>query len=239
MYSYDYGYYDYGMEAEIMEFMDEFGYAILGVALGIMLIALAVMLVTYIFQSVGLYSIAKRRGIHNAWLAWIPVGNYWIAGSIADQYQYVAKGKVKNKRKVLLGLSLGSFAVSLVANMISSIMMIASDMEGAMAVSSMSGVFTSVLNMGVSVALFVFWQMALYDLYSSCNPDNNVLFLVLGIIFGITIPFFIFFNRKKDGGMPPRRSEPQAYIPQQPQYSEPEQPMYTEPQESWNNPEQL
>lgn len=231
MYSYDYGYYDYGMEAEIMDFMNEFGYAIIGVALGILLIVMAIGLVTYIFQSVGLYSIAKRRGIHNAWLAWLPVGNCWIAGSIADQYQYVTKGKVKNKRKILLGLSLGSFAVGLVANVISGIVMIASDMEGAMAVSSMTGVFTSVLNMGVSVALFVFWQMALYDLYSSCNPDNNVLFLVLGIIFSITIPFFIFFNRRKDDGMPPRRPEPQACIPQQPRY--------TEPQEPWNNPEQL
>ena len=73
------------------------------------------------------------------------------------------------------------------------------------------GTMGTVLNLVTSaleIATFVFWQIALYDLYSSCNPRNNVLFLVLGIIFVFLVPFFIFACRNKEEGMPPRREEP-------------------------------
>ena len=75
------------------------------------LLSLALSVVIYIFHSLGLYTIANRRGIHHSWLAWLPVGNLWLLGSIADQYQYVVKGKIKNRRKVMLGLSIAVFAV--------------------------------------------------------------------------------------------------------------------------------
>ena len=229
MYAYDY---EYAFEADLMEFLGQFGYVFLGIAAGFLMIALTIGLVIYIFQSVGLHAIAKRRGLHHAWLAWIPVGTYWIVGSIADQYQYVAKGKIKNKRKILLSLSLASFVLGLVLNVTSSILMlVTAQAEGAIAVSGMLGVIRSVINAVVSIALVVFWHMALYDLYCSCNPDNAVVFLILGIFFPITIPFFIFFNRKKDGGMPPRKPEPRTYIPRE--------PVYEEPKETRNEPEQL
>src|SRR5699024_11895073 len=63
---------------------------------------LAAVLVLYIFQSCSLYSIAKRRGISNPGLAWVPVAFVWILGSVSDQYQYVVRGKVCNRRKILL-----------------------------------------------------------------------------------------------------------------------------------------
>ena len=76
---------------------------------------------------------------------------------------------------------------------------------------------------GISIALAVIRYMALYDIYTSCQPQNNVLFLVLSIIFRITEPFFLFLCRDKDEGMPPRKQEP----------------VYTPPQEPWNDPEYL
>ena len=56
-----------------------------------------------------------------------------------------------------------------------------------------------------SIAYAVFRYMALYDIYKSLDPENCVLFLVLSILFGVTEPFFLFFSREKDGGMPPRK----------------------------------
>ena len=47
--------------------------------------------------------------------------------------------------------------------------------------------------------------MALYDVYRSMDPNNAVLYLVLSILFRPTEPFFLFFNREKDLGMPPRK----------------------------------
>ena len=60
---------------------------------------------------------------------------------------------------------------------------------------------------GVAIAKAIIYYMAMYDLYCSCNPENSALFLVLSIIFRVTEPFFVFFNRNNDKGMPPRRAE--------------------------------
>ena len=72
---------------------------------------------------------------------------------------------------------------------------------------------------GIALATAIIHYIAMYDLYLSVNPANAVLFLVLSIFISITEPFFIFFNRNKDGGMPPRCDVPQApvnysYIPE-------------------------
>lgn len=230
-----YSEFDYIME-ELGILLEEFAPAILAVLLIVLLITLVIGVVFYVLQSVGLHTIAKRRGIRNPWLAWIPIGNYWILGCISDQYQYVVKGKVKNRRKIMLILSIASIAVSLVVNVISQAMLLADGENafGAIALSSLS----SLINSGISIASVVFWHIALYDLYSSCCPENNVLFLVLGIIFSVTQPFFLFCSRNKDRGMPPRRPQPQ-YVPQPEAYQPPqyEQP-YTPPQEPWQNSEQ-
>ena len=58
----------------------------------------------YVVTSLSLHAMAKGRFIEKAWLAWIPVGNLWILGSIADHYQLCARGRVKSRRKVLMGI---------------------------------------------------------------------------------------------------------------------------------------
>lgn len=204
-------------------------FLVLGVMVMILLVIGIVALVAYIFRSLGLYTIAKNRGIKNPWLAWIPVGNYWIAGSIADQYRYVAKGEIKNRRKILLALGIASMALSSVSSAMGEMMMMLMDGETIMMLSAVTAMF-GLMSSVVSIATYVFWQIAMYDLYTSCDPDKNVLLLVLGIIFGFLEPFFIFFNRKKERGMPPRRpvEEEPVYRPE----PEPEQRTYRDP---WEN----
>ena len=41
--------------------------------------------------------------------------------------------------------------------------------------------------------------------------ENAVIYLVLNVLSGTTVPFFIFFNRNKDLGMPPRKSTQPQY----------------------------
>ena len=176
---------------------------------GILVFAgLAILLLTvvvYVFQSIGLYTIAKRRGIQNPWLAWLPVGNYWIAGSIADQYRYVVKGEEMNRRTILLVTSAVGMAVSWLISGV-----------------GMENELLDLVVTGLDVFTFVIWQICLYELYTSCNPKNNVLFLVLGIIFPFMPAFFIFANRKKELGMPPRREpEPETFSPEMLDYEEP------------------
>lgn len=212
----DYGYYDYGVAGEE---------AISGI-LGMMMLFLVVyavmgifVIVSYVLESLGVYTIAKRRGIKKPWLSWLPIGNLWIWGSIADQYQYVVKGQVKNRRKVLLVLSIISMVLSSVTSgqmfgVLGDIIMNAdmldymSEAEVVQMMMPMFGAMgLSFVMTVISIVLMVFQYIALYDMFCSCDPSNAVMFLVLSILFGVARPFFIFFSRKKDLGMPPRRDQ--------------------------------
>ncbi len=197
----------------------------------------------YVLRALGFYTIAKRRGINHPWMSWVPVLDLWVMGCISDQYRYVVKGEVKNKRKWLLGLNIALAVLYIVFFVFFGIMMfdvITGAMDGiseAMIMKdlmgSMVGMLAATLPMlGLAIAVTVIRYIAMYDLYTSCSPQNNVLFLVLSIVFTVTEPFFLFFLRKKDGGMPPRRSAPQqnAYIP-----SQSDMPRYEAAPEIWEN----
>ena len=178
-------------------------------------------LIGYVLSSLAIYTIAQRRGIQKAWLAWLPVLNVWILGSISDQYRYVVKEQVKSKRKILLALNLANFVLSvlvLVRIVATVVSFVSAGMRGAsneaLARTLINGILVSMMMslplLALSIAAFVLRAMALYDLYGSCEPDNSVLYLVLSLIPGInqiTQPLFLFLCREKDGGMPPRREE--------------------------------
>ena len=175
------------------------------------LIVLAFSLVSYVLTARSMHMIAQRRGIRNSWLAWIPVVNVWIMGSISDQYQYVVKGKIRNRRKVLLGVSIATNVMVAVIQVLNVIL----GFVGTGGVTALTAVITalSLVMTPVSIVFAVFQYIALYDLYASCEPGNSVLYLVLSIVFSITMPIFMFLCRKKDGGMPARK-QPKPVIPE-------------------------
>ena len=213
--------YDYGFEYYFPGGMEG---AAMGVATGILLIvwflAMGFSLVMYVLNAVGLYRVAKRRGIHHAWLAWVPIGSNWLLGSISDHYQYVAKQKVTSKRKVLLILSLILVACLfvLIGGVVALVLAtegMAGDAAMVLAVALMLIAYLGML--GLAIAITVFCYIAYYDLFRSCKPGNAVLFLVLSIIFNVTLAFFVFACSKSDEGMPERRPrDPAPQIPDVP-----------------------
>ena len=209
-YEYDFEY----MFPEIMEgAADGIATGMIGLVFGIFLIvyllALAFSVVSYVLGAVGMYRIAKRRGIHHAWLSWIPVGSSWLLGSISDHYQYVVKQKVTKRRKILLILSIICTVMGFVFGMGAGILATA-EIVGETAASVLSAALMVIGYlglMGLSIAITVICYIAYYDLFRSCKPGNAVLFLVLSIIFNVTLPFFVFFISNSDEGMPARRPQ--------------------------------
>lgn len=185
-------------------------------------------LASYVLTALALYTIAQRRGIHKPWLAWIPVVNCWLLGSLSDQYQYVVKGENKSKRKFLLGLSIANVVLGITI-CVTSVVMVVKAIFGLSDYASDEAVISAILGptmtilglciplLGVSIAYAIIRYMVLYDIYKSLDPSNCVLFLVLSILFSVTEPFFLFFNRNKDLGMPPRRQSPPYVAVQAPQ----------------------
>ena len=227
-YGYPYGGYA-DMEPFVEESMDFAGGATLGlggIVMGLIMFFYLLMfgfaIVAYVLQSIGMHTIAKRRGIKNPWLCWLPIGNAWILGSISDQYQYVAKGKVRNRRKVLLALAIAAGCITAVLVVLAfvgalymmgygAVVLGAEVAAGAMLVVV---IMVYLLIVALVIVQAVLQYMALYDLFASCNPNNSTLFLVLSIFFSVTLPFFVFFSRKKDLGMPPRKELEQVSVAQ-------------------------
>ena len=65
------------------------------------------------------------------------------------------------------------------------------------------------------IPMTIIQYFCLYDIYRSCDPGSAVVFLLLSIFLGITLPFLLFALRNKDLGMPPRRDQ----IPPQPTWT--------------------
>lgn len=185
-----------------------------------------VSLAVYVFSALGLYTMAQRRGLRHPWLAWIPVANVWILGSLSDQYRYVVRGEVRSKRKVLLTLEIVAAVLRLVLAVTAGVTLVRSIMYMGAAnpdrfVAELLGNLGGMLILcvplvGVAIAQTVLYFMALYDVYTSCAPQDNVVYLVLSILFGFTKAIFLFLCRNRDDGMPPRRDQPQP-APQEPE----------------------
>ncbi len=182
-----------------------------------MLIGLAV----YIATAYGLYTIAKRRGISKPWLAWIPVVSVWILGAISDHYCAVVTCQKKSRRKILLGTAiaaslLGMILVAICLGVVIDLLIALQPgmMEipenimlraGSVAVAALLVLPTMV----VAIVHAIFYYIALYDVYRSCEPSNAVLYLVLSILISYCQPVFLVLCRNKDDGMP----APQSPIP--------------------------
>lgn len=201
-------------------------------------------IVVYILQALALYTIAKRRGIKKPWLAWIPLVNVWILGSISDQYQYVVKKQVKNRRKSLLGLNIAiavmvSVIVAAVVWLLVDLLFFAMDLSAgypgdiidllAHGLESNIGVLIimAVLLLPMCVLTIiqaVIFYMSMYDLYRSCDPKNSTLFLVLSLVGNVVVEgaysIFLMLCKDKDLGMPPRKPEPEV-IPARPTEQDP------------------
>lgn len=184
----------------------------------VLLIGLLAGLAVHLMRAFGLYAIAKRRELDKPWLAWIPVANSWIIGSVSDQYRYLVKGEIKSKRKLLLGFSAANCVLGLSSLIVAAVevgIIISSKesmSDGQMAYSLMGPVISVVIMssiMGITkIVEYVLRQICKYDLYRSCDPGNAVAYLVLGILIPILEPIFLIVVRKKDNGLPPRRVAP-------------------------------
>lgn len=217
----------------MFELFDEFEHGIM--SLNVATNGLGV--IVYVLQALALYAIAQRRGIRKPWLAWIPVVNVWILGSISDQYRYVVKRQIKNKRKVLLSLSIVTsvYMVILVVFIIVGLFVGILSMEPIlgeemlpMELYSFADIFggaVALLLLALPVAVLsvvhaVYYYMALYDVFVSCDPKNSRLYLVLSLVGNFVVEgvrcVFLMLCKDKDLGMPPRKVKPEVCVDAEP-----------------------
>ena len=174
----------------------------------------------YVLLALGLFTIAKRRKLQNAWMAWVPVLNLWLLGCISDQYCYVTCGQERNRRTLLLvfGIAESVLKVVLLVAMLMGLGNLLQEirsfgdllLRGSWKLLEYAGWGLLISSFGAVAAMFKCF--ALYDLYSSSLPKRKTLFTVLSVLGFVTgadlVPaLLVFLCRNKEEGMPPRIEE--------------------------------
>lgn len=173
--------------------------AVAGILVVLLLLVLACVVLFYVFQGIGLYTMGKRRGVQAPWLAWLVPA--FVVGAIADDYDERAKGKSLGLRWILLGLTLGTIVLGNIGWGGAVRYLLEDYYYGYGSYSAGSGIMV-LLSSLAGIALLVFYYIALLRVYKSANPQSAVTLLVLSIIFPVIVPFVLFAQRKKDNGMP-------------------------------------
>ena len=123
----------------------------------------------YVLTALGLYKLAQKQGEPNAWLAWIPIGQFYIIGKIVGE---VKLGTMIIPRMDLI-LPLGPLAIAVV-NVIPFLGQVISALAG--------------------IAYYALFIYSMYLLFKKYVPDQAVLYTILSF-FGF-VPNIYFYNKR-------------------------------------------
>lgn len=162
-------------------------------------------LVSYIFQSIALTRVGRRRGIKRAWLIWIPIANSWALGALADEYD--ARLGLKRRFRVLLLVVLLVFIGAYVAmfGSISAIEPIIENIESYDVEQIFSVLFKLVVGVysfaiGISFVGIVYSALTyicIYKIFESLSPKRCVLHFILGLFIPLYMAICLFCLRNK------------------------------------------
>lgn len=166
------------------------GASILAGVLSIALIVALIAIAFYVFNALMLYKLAQKRGVENAWLAWIPYGNMWILGKVSGPMVLFGKWKIEKPELILL---LAPIALMVIGWIL-----------GVFAIVPFIGLLFAAISTVISwvgdIAYAIFRSLALYRIYSAYVPKKTTLtYSILDIFFfSLTTPFFFASILKKD-----------------------------------------
>lgn len=163
--------------------LEEFVKTLLLVLLGFVIVWLAVTLVEYVLKGLALYRMARNAGYPSPGLAWVPVANSWLLGSLCDRSHYALAGKQWHFAVILpvldvLGLVGGGLFAGLYG-IFTNVLYYGSDYDEAI-----EGGISSVGGNLLGLACTVVTALALYQLYKDYAPGREVLYTVLSVILG-------------------------------------------------------
>ncbi|MBR0384544.1 MAG: hypothetical protein IJH61_07645 [Eubacteriaceae bacterium] len=149
---------------------------------GFLIVAVIIGIILYILASLGLYTMAKNKGLNNPWMTWIPYLRNYKFGEILNDKVSIAGLQIPAARWVMV---CAPIVLSLLAN-------IRSDST---AIVTVTGILT--------IVYYIYLMAANYRLYKLYKPESAVLYTVLTVIFAFLGSIFTFTLRN---------NEPQEYL---------------------------
>lgn len=219
---------------------DALAAAILSIYLIVLTVALVFVLVDYIFHSIGLYTIGKRMGKNNPWLAFIPFARDYFHGELAGEIP-LRNRKIKNPGiwNLILPIAYGVISGVFTAIIVGVIMFgafAAGTGSGGIGVGSIMAILLLYLVMIILLLVYAGIHSTLTILINTQifgNFTTHNMAIVHSVLSSI-IPFYGAFcmfamrNKPFNPGMEPRLTPPEPPVPPVPPVrpeGEPEPPV--------------
>ncbi len=186
----------------------------------------------YVGVGFGLWKLATKCEIPNPWLAWIPFGQTYTLGAIADHYYDRCENRTTSYRKKLLVLEIvmSVLAVLLIVALMAILVIIFAGIGGS--IFDPNGLLSSDLEMTeeqvlaaipmllltllgsvvvmvVAIIYLVFHITAMHKVFKLFDPNNATLFTVLSVFFSIAQPILYIVISNNSPRYP---AAPEAYM---------------------------
>ena len=188
--------------------------------IGAIAVSAVIGIAIYLLESISVYKMAKSAEIKNPWLAFIPVANGWVFGTLAEKYK--KKNGTKSARfGIILPVLEGIVLIEAIALTIFTVISIkeitgyaldavntSSEMAPEQFMSLIPVIILYFALMAVAIAYAVVFFIALWRVYSSFDKSNATLYIVLSVVFTISVPIILFIIRNHKPEFDPHNNMP-------------------------------
>lgn len=202
-----------GLPEEVVSFFFTF-------FIGAIAVSAVIGIAIYLLESISVYKMAKSAQIKNPWLAFIPVANDWVFGTLAEKYK--KKNGTKSARfGIILPVLEGIVLIETIALTIFTVISVkeitgyaldavntSSEMAPEQFMSLIPVIILYFALMAVAFAYAVVFFIALWRVYSSFDKSNATLYIVLSVIFTISVPIILFIIRNRKPEFDPHNNVP-------------------------------
>lgn len=188
--------------------------------IGAIAVSAVIGIAIYLLESISVYKMAKSAEIKNPWLAFIPVANDWVFGTLAEKYK--KKNGTKSARfGIILPVLEGIVLIEAIALTIFTVISIkeitgyaldavntSTEMAPEQFMSLIPVIILYFALMAVAIAYAVVFFIALWRVYSSFDKSNATLYIVLSVVFTISVPIILFIIRNRKPEFDPHNNIP-------------------------------
>lgn len=188
--------------------------------IGAIAVSAVIGIAIYLLESISVYKMAKSAEIKNPWLAFIPVANDWVFGTLAEKYK--KKNGTKSARfGIILPVLEGIVFIESIALTIFTVISVkeitgyaldavntSAEMAPEQFMSLIPVIILYFALMAVAFAYAVVFFIALWRVYSSFDKSNATLYIVLSVIFTISVPIILFIIRNRKPEFDPHNNVP-------------------------------
>lgn len=188
--------------------------------IGAIAVSAVIGIAIYLLESISVYKMAKSAQIKNPWLAFIPVANGWVYGTLAEKYK--KKNGTKSARfGIILPVLEGIVLIEAIALTIFTVISIkeitgyaldavntSTEMAPEQFMSLIPVIILYFALMAVAFAYAVVFFIALWRVYSSFDKSNATLYIVLSVVFTISVPIILFIIRNRKPEFDPHNNVP-------------------------------